>query len=46
MLGWIKQLNERGAKPTYEKYDMFIEDINKGCIKKSSKSSSWGLKGK
>lgn len=46
VLGWIKQLNERGAKPTYEKYDMFIEDINKGCIKKSSKSSSWGLKGK
>ena len=39
---WLKDAQRRGAKVNYEKYDVFVEDPDKGCIKrKDSKSSPW-----
>ncbi|RYH54387.1 MAG: hypothetical protein EON54_13030 [Alcaligenaceae bacterium] len=39
---WLKDAKRRGAKVTPEKYDVYVEDPDKGCIKrKDSKSSPW-----
>ncbi len=39
---WLKDAKRRGANVNYEKYDVFVDDPDKGCIKrKDSKSSPW-----
>jgi len=40
-LAWIDEALERGSKIEREKYDMFIDDPEKGCIKKKAISSPW-----
>lgn len=39
--GWLKKAADLGAKVTHEKYDVFIEDPDLGCIKKKAKGSPW-----
>jgi hypothetical protein len=39
---WLTEAKERGAKVNYEKYDVFVDDPDRGCIqRKGSKSSPW-----
>lgn len=47
-LRWLEQANAKGAPITYEKLEMFIDDIDKGCAKhptRRSRSAPWNPKG-
>lgn len=46
-LGWIDRAERAGKLPTYEKREVFIDDITKGCTKhpgRPSKSKPWPAK--
>jgi hypothetical protein len=37
----LKNAADLGAEVSHEKYDVFIEDPEQGCIKKKAKGSPW-----
>lgn len=44
---WLKEAKQRNAKVEYKKHDVFVDDPEKGCIKrKASQSSNWEQKPK
>ncbi|MCX7113700.1 MAG: hypothetical protein NTX45_27205, partial [Proteobacteria bacterium] len=41
---WLEQANKRNANTTYEKYEVFVDDLDKGCFKhpnRLSRSKPW-----
>jgi len=41
---WLEQANKRNANTTYEKYEVFVDDLDKGCFKhpnRPSRSRPW-----
>lgn len=42
--GWLQEAINNKRPPTYEKYDVFVDDLEKGCGKhpdRPSKASDW-----
>ena len=42
--GWLQDAKKNKLPPTYEKYDVFVDDLEKGCSKhpsRSSKATTW-----
>lgn len=42
-LEWLLEAQELGKKVDYEKYDVFIDDPEKGCIKKKAITNPWDI---
>jgi len=41
---WINELGRKGRKPEYERREVFVDDLDKGCMKnpkRESRSLPW-----